>query len=129
MATAETAPAIDKLFIDLGAESREQAQSWGVALGDTIVPDGPFTPTEHPERFLAKAFDNRAGCAALAQVFKRLPAGPPCRPVAVATVQEEVGCRGAVVAGAQVLPDGALVLEGPPRTTRRAFRAPSRRAG
>lgn len=111
----KTSPAIDKLYIDLGAESREQVVSWGVGLGDSIVPDGPFTPTANPERFLAKAFDNRAGCAALAQVFRRLKGPPlPCRPVGVATVQEEVGCRGAQIAAGIAAPDVALVLEGPP---------------
>ena len=111
---AKTSPAIDKLFIDLGAESREQVGAWGVSLGDTIVPDGPFAPTAHPDRFLAKAFDNRSGCAALAQTLRLLKPGRPCRVLGVATVQEEMGCRGAQTAAAIAAPDVALVLEGPP---------------
>lgn len=111
----KTSPAIDKLYIDLGAESREQVVAWGVALGDSIVPEGPFAPTAHPERFLSKAFDNRAGCAALAQVMRAVSGKQlPCRPVAVATVQEEMGCRGAQTAAVIAAPDVALVLEGPP---------------
>lgn len=110
-----TSPAIDKLYIDLGLESADEVRAAGVALGDTIVPDGPFVATAHPDRFIAKAFDNRAGCAALAQVMKHLDAAKlPCRAFAVATVQEEVGCRGAVVAANLARPDVALVLEGPP---------------
>lgn len=110
-----TAPTLDKMYIDLGAESREQVAGWGISLGDSIVPDGPFVATAHPDRFVAKAFDNRAGCAALAQVM-RLAEGKnfPCVPVGVATVQEEVGCRGASVAAPIAAPDVALVLEGPP---------------
>lgn len=110
-----TSPTLDKMYVDLGLESREQVAAVGVALGDSIVPDGPFQSTAHPERFIAKAFDNRAGCAALAQVM-RLTAGRkfPCVPVAVATVQEEVGCRGAATAAPIAAPDVALVLEGPP---------------
>lgn len=110
-----TTPDIDKLFIDLGAESRGQVLEWGLALGDLIVPDGPFQATAHPDRFLAKAFDNRVGVAAMAQVMQRVSGkNLPCRPVAVGTVQEEVGCRGAGVAAPLARPDVALVLEGPP---------------
>lgn len=111
---SRTSPAIDKLYIDLGAESREQVRAWGVSLGDTLVPDGPFTPTAHPDRFLAKAFDNRSGCAALARALRGMKSGLPCRVLGVATVQEEMGCRGAQTAAGIAAPDVALVLEGPP---------------
>lgn len=111
----KTSPPIDKLFIDLGAESKAQVEGLGVALGDAIVPDGPFAATAHPERFLAKAFDNRAGVAGLIQSLQLLRQAPlPCQLFGSASVQEEVGCRGAVVAAAQIRPQAAIVLEGPP---------------
>ena len=111
----KTSPAIDKLFIDLGADSRAQVLEWGVALGDPVVPVSDFAPTAHPDRFFAKAFDNRSGCAALAHTLRVIAQeSPPCRVAGVATVQEEVGCRGAAVAGPIAAPDAAIILEGPP---------------
>ncbi len=111
----KTTGSIDKLFIDIGAESAAQAREWGIELGDAIVPAGAFAATAHPDRVLAKAFDNRVGVACLAQVMRRVSGKTlPCHPVAVATVQEEVGVRGAPLAAARCRPEVALVLEGPP---------------
>lgn len=56
-----------------------------------------------------KAFDDRAGCAVLAEVLEERY---PFDLYAAFTVQEEVGLRGARVAGYAVEPDVALVLEG-----------------
>lgn len=56
-----------------------------------------------------KAFDDRAGCAVLAEVLKERY---PFDLYAAFTVQEEVGLRGARVAAYAVEPDVALALEG-----------------
>lgn len=110
-----TVPTMDKLFVDIGAESRAQALGWGVSLGDPVAPESAFTPAAHPHRFIAKAFDNRSGCAALVRTLREIAREtPPCRVVGVATVQEEVGCRGAAVAAPLARPSLAIVLEGPP---------------
>jgi endoglucanase len=53
--------------------------------------------------------------AALTLATHALDAAPPAADLlAVATVQEEVGCRGAVVAARLAKPDVVIVLEGPP---------------
>ncbi len=114
-AAAKVMP-LDKMSIDIGAESREQAtEEFGVQLGDSIVPATKFQQLAHPDRYLGKAFDNRVGMALLTQSMRAL-AGEKLsnRLLGVATVQEEVGCRGAVTASALAKPDVALVLEGPP---------------
>lgn len=107
---------IDKMFIDIGATSRQDAESrLGITLGDTIVPLSPFAPLNGDDLYTAKAFDNRVGMAAAVQ--SALATGEselPCRPIAVGTTQEEVGTRGAVTMGNLLKPDVALVLEGPP---------------
>ncbi len=108
---------LDKMFIDIGATSREDATlRLGVRLGDTIVPHSPFTPMSgSDDLFLAKAFDNRVGMALAIHATQRLAgAALPCQLVAAGTVQEEVGTRGAQTATNLTLPDVALVLEGPP---------------
>lgn len=66
---------------------------------------------------MGKAWDDRAGCALLAEVLEGLEGaatGTPNEVWAVATVQEEVGCRGAAVAAERLRADVALVLEGAP---------------
>ena len=108
---------VERVFVDIGARTREGAERAGVRLGDSVVPDGPFSPLAEPGLFAGKAFDNRAGMAALVLATRELDAMGaklPCALHAVATVQEEVGCRGAVTAARLVDPDVVLVLEGPP---------------
>ncbi len=58
-----------------------------------------------------KAFDDRAGCTVLAEVFKALK-DSPYNITAVGTVQEEVGLRGARTAAWQIDPDYGLAIEG-----------------
>ena len=70
----------------------------------TVLSDDPAWPTVR-----GKAFDDRAGCAALVTLL----AGQfPVDVYGVFTVQEEVGLRGARVAGYRVQPDAAIALEG-----------------
>ena len=64
---------------------------------------------------MGKAFDNRAGLSVMIEAFKKLcREGHPNTLIAAATVQEEVGTRGARTAGVAMQPDCVIVLEGPP---------------
>jgi putative aminopeptidase FrvX len=105
--------AIEHLYIDVGARSREDAiKRLGLALGDPIVPESSFFPREGSTLCVGKAFDNRAGLSALVHSLHIAAAGHrPCRLLGVATVQEEIGCRGALTAAALAQPDVAIVLE------------------
>lgn len=103
------------MFIDIGAGSRAQASEWGVRIGDMVAPVCPFVPMRNPELLMGKALDDRAGCAVMVEVLRRLAeAGAPAHPntvLAAATVQEEVGLRGADVAGRTFEPDVAFALD------------------
>lgn len=106
---------LEQLYVDVGASSRAEAESLGIRLGDPVAPDSAFTPLAGGDRFLAKAFDNRCGIAVAVQTMQGLKNHPlPCRLMAAGSVQEEVGCRGAVTLGALTKPDVALVMEGTP---------------
>jgi endoglucanase len=59
---------------------------------------------------MGKAFDNRAGCAAMVETL-RLLQDCDCTIYAVGTVQEEVGLRGAGTAAYAIDPDFALALD------------------
>lgn len=105
---------IDQLFVDIGVESKEEAEELGVRPGDFIVPYSPFTEMANSNRWLAKAMDNRMGCAVVAEVLHRLhqeEIDHPNTVYAVGTAMEEVGCRGAKTAAAQINPDVALVVD------------------
>jgi len=105
----------DKVLVDIGARSAEAVARLGIRPGDPVAPDGPFTALAEPGSYAGKAFDNRAGMAALTLATRELDGSAlPCQLLAVATAQEEVGCRGAVVAARLARPDVVIVLEGPP---------------
>jgi putative aminopeptidase FrvX len=107
---------IDQLYIDIGAESRRDAQEHlGVSLGDPIAPVSPFTPMSQEDWFMAKAFDNRVGMAGAIQIGQLFcQSAHPNQLIVCGTVQEEVGLRGARTAANLAKPDVAIILEGPP---------------
>lgn len=97
----------DELFIDIGAKNREDALKY-VKIGDYACFTTRFARFGDG-LFKGKALDDRAGCAILMELLKNRY---DCELLAVFTVQEEVGCRGAEVAVQRARPDLALVLEG-----------------
>jgi len=82
-------PEISKLFVDVGATSPEEAKQ---RLGQAAVFVRPFV--DLGQRIVAKAFDDRIGCAVLIEVLRRLDETPH-EVYFVFSVQEEVGLRGA----------------------------------
>lgn len=103
---------IKSMFIDIGASSQEEVTEMGVQPGDSIVPWSPFTQMSNPKMFVAKALDNRLGCATALEVLRELQGEKhPNIVYAGATVQEEVGLRGAKTLVHQVNPDIAIALD------------------
>lgn len=100
-------PAVSDLTIDIGAGSRAEAERV-VTLGDVGVFSGePVMMGRH--LMMAKAIDDRLGCAVLGELMETQPA---CDTWFVFTVQEEVGTRGAGTAVWRLRPDAAIVVEG-----------------
>jgi endoglucanase len=105
---------VDKktMFIDIGASSRAEAESWGVRPGDMVVPVSPFTPMRSAKMVMAKAWDNRFGCALAIEVLRRLREQQhPNTVYGVGNVQEEVGVRGAATMAHVVEPDIGFALD------------------
>ncbi len=103
---------IKDMYVDVGASSKEEAVSFGIRPGDTVIPVSPFTVMKNPKLLLGKAWDNRFGIAAAIDVMKRLAKeGHPNILYSVGTVQEEVGLRGAQTAVQTVIPDIAFALD------------------
>jgi putative aminopeptidase FrvX len=99
----------DKLFIDIGAEDEKAAKRMGVKIGDPIGFDIKFARAGK-NIVMGKAFDDRVGCAVMAETMKRLRK-TDCTVYAVGTVQEEVGLRGATTAAFGIYPDVGIALD------------------
>jgi len=99
----------DELFIDVGANSKEDAQKMGVRVGDPVSFDINFARVGN-DAIVGKAFDDRVGCAALVEVMRKLPSAD-CTVYAVGTIQEEVGLRGATIAAFQLYPDVGIAID------------------
>jgi len=103
----------DSLFLDVGARSAAEAEAMGVGPGDPVVPDSSFQSLNGGGRYVGKAFDDRVGCAVVVEALRRLRAtGHPNSLYVAATVQEEVGLRGARTAADKIRPDVGLAIEG-----------------
>jgi endoglucanase len=100
------------MFIDIGASSRAEAESFGIRPGDPVVVVCPFTEMKNPKLLMAKAWDNRFGCALAIEVMKRLKGQPhPNQVYGVGNVQEEVGLRGATTTTNLIAPDIGFALD------------------
>lgn len=94
------------MFIDVGASSKEEAESFGIRPGDSIVPVCDFTVMKNEKYLMAKAWDNRIGCAIAVDVLRKLEnESHPNTVYGVGTVQEEVGLRGAKTSAHRIQPD------------------------
>jgi putative aminopeptidase FrvX len=100
------------MYIDIGATSLDEVVSSGVRPGDPIIPRADFVPLATQKTYLSKAFDDRVGVALLISTLQALKDIPhPNTIFGVASVQEEVGLRGATTSVRAVDPDVAIVLE------------------
>ena len=99
-------PDAKSLYIDIGASSDTEANEY-VNVGDSAVFEGCYTKLSE-NTLKARAIDDRAGVAVLISLLKE-----ECEYdfYATFTVQEELGCRGAITAAYTVARDVAIVLE------------------
>lgn len=101
-------PKTENLYVDIGADSREEAEKY-VSLGDSIEFDSDYVLFgENAEFIKAKALDDRLGCAIM---LGMILSEQDYDITFTFTVQEEVGCRGAITATNRVKPDFAIALE------------------
>lgn len=100
------------MYIDIGATSKDEVEEAGVKPGDPVIPRADFVSMANGKTYLSKAFDDRVGVALVVSSLEALKSGEhPNTIYGVATVQEEVGVRGATTSVRAVDPDVAIVLE------------------
>ncbi|SDI42388.1 Putative aminopeptidase FrvX [Alteribacillus persepolensis] len=106
---------LKKMYIDIGADDKEDAEQIGIKPGQQIVPICPFTPMANKKKILAKAWDNRYGVGLSIELLKGLQGTSlPNTLYSGATVQEEVGLRGAATSSHMIKPDIFYALDASP---------------
>ncbi|MDZ5472564.1 M42 family metallopeptidase [Bacillus sp. 31A1R] len=103
------------MLIDIGADNKEDALKIGIKPGQQIVPICPFTPMANNKKIMAKAWDNRYGCGLAIELLEEVKDEKlPNILYSGATVQEEVGLRGAQTAANMIKPDIFFALDASP---------------
>jgi putative aminopeptidase FrvX len=108
----------ESIFLDVGAKNAAEVAAMGLEPGDPVVPDAPFavmngTHNYETQNYLGKGWDDRVGCAVVIEAMKKLAHAPhPNQIFWVATVQEEIGLRGAHTSSDIVKPEIGIAIEG-----------------
>jgi putative aminopeptidase FrvX len=101
-------PEAKDMFVDIGVNSKKEAEDLGVVPGAPVTIDRDFK-TLQGDKVTGKAFDNRAGLVAMIEALRRTKT--KCTIYAVGTVQEEVGLKGAKVSAYGLDPDIAIASD------------------
>jgi len=102
-----------EVYLDVGARNPAEVEALGIALGDPVVPVTEFQVLAN-NRYVAKAWDDRVGCAVMLEVMRRLAHTPhPNQVFYAGTVQEEgsIEMRGAQTSARMINPDIGFSLE------------------
>lgn len=99
----------EDLFVDVGLPPEEVAEQ--VRVGDVITLQAPYIALRN-DRAAGKAFDDRAALVAITVCMEELSHLSHTWDVyAVATVQEEVGVRGAITSTFEIFPDVGIAID------------------
>ena len=96
---------INQLFIDVGADNEKDCP---IKVGDVAAFERPFV--DLGKRVMAKAMDDRVGCAVMVEVLKRFKKSSH-EIFFVFTTQEEVGLRGAGTSAFGIDPEIGISLD------------------
>lgn len=109
----EDAPTMDNIFIDIGAESKEEVEEMGVHVGCVITYEDELMELGK-NYYCGRALDNRIGGFMIAEVARRLKENNiklPFGLYVVNAVQEEIGLRGAEMIANHIKPNVAIVTD------------------
>ncbi len=110
---AKLTPRIDNIFIDVGADSKQEILDMGIHVGCVITyPDE--LEVMNDRYYVGRALDNRMGGFCIAEVARLLKENNIQLPFSlyiVNSVQEEVGLRGAEMITQTIRPNVAIVTD------------------
>ena len=110
---AKLTPSLENIFIDVGAEDKEEVEKMGIHPGTVVTFDDKFMKLNN-KYYVGRALDNRVGgfcIAEVARLLKKNKKEPPFALYIVNAVQEEVGLRGAEMITQNIKPDVAIVID------------------
>ena len=110
----EKAVKMEEMRIDIGARSQKEAEELGVKSGCPITPDSTLTRLgREGDLVVGPAFDDVCAVASMIRALELLGGDAPkgLRVHMVATVQEEIGLRGATVSGYNLKPWCAIACD------------------
>jgi putative aminopeptidase FrvX len=110
---AEISPNMDNIFIDIGADTKEEVLEMGIHVGTVITFDAELTKINN-KYYTGRALDNRMGGFCIAEVARLLKENKVKLPFSlyiVNAVQEEIGLRGAEMIAHNINPNVAIITD------------------
>ncbi len=68
------------MYVDIGATSEQEVQDAGIRIGDPIVPVSTFVTLANAKSYMAKALDDRVGCALIIKAMQSIRERPTQTP-------------------------------------------------
>ena len=106
-------PELKNIFIDVGANSKEEVEEMGVFVGSVITFEDELIEL-NKKYLVGRALDNRIGGFMIAEVLRRLKEEKVSLPFGlyvVNSVQEEIGLRGAEMISRRIKPNVAIITD------------------
>jgi tetrahedral aminopeptidase len=111
----DKSPELKDMLIDLGVDSKEEAEKLGVKAGVVCTPylDVTSLGPRNSDKIIGPAFDDICCVAGLVKTMSILSEKPPenLKVHFVATVQEEIGLRGATISAYNINPWAAIATD------------------
>ncbi|MDH4214470.1 MAG: hypothetical protein OEV85_11145, partial [Candidatus Thorarchaeota archaeon] len=105
-------PTYEEVFLDIGFNSRDEVEEYGIHIGDPIIYAAPVESVGH--NLCGKSMDDRIGLVImilLAQELSKIPMAKRPKITFVSTVMEELGARGAAAIARDLDVEGVLILD------------------
>jgi endoglucanase len=111
----DKSPELKDMLIDLGVDSKEEAVKLGIKPGTVCTPylDVTKLGPDESDKIVGPAFDDICCVAGMVKTMEILSKNPPkdIKVHFVATVQEEIGLRGATIAAYNIKPWAAIATD------------------
>ena len=103
---------LNSLWVDFGFSDKEEAESQ-IEIGDYLTAYPNYYWSNNGTNIISKGLDNKISVFILAVSMKRLAISNllPTNIVGVVTTQEEIGCRGSIIATQNIKPKIAICLD------------------
>jgi putative aminopeptidase FrvX len=109
----EETPTLKNIFLDVGAESKEEVENMGIHVGTVATFEDELIEL-NDKYIVGRALDNRAGGFVIAEVARKLHENKielPFGLYVVNSVQEEIGLRGAEMISRRIKPNVAIITD------------------